>query len=229
MKKRLIITSALMTAVLGASLATGTYAWYQASGNATIKAVSSDTVLTIPEASISTAGEFELTVTVTPLSAAALQLSEYNAGGYKYYAINKEGTSKLEYTGVEGAVASKAYSVTVQAKAQEVGGVSYTLAQVAEALNGQKVKVDVAIKTGSDDRMKFTAQTGALADGALFDGANTETFTSAALTTANLTDGIVVGYIGVRVDGDKGTGGLTPDTGTITADFTVTVRAEAAA
>lgn len=30
MKKRLLITSALMTAVLGASLATGTYAWYAA-------------------------------------------------------------------------------------------------------------------------------------------------------------------------------------------------------
>ncbi len=35
MKKRLLITSALMTAVLGASLATGTYAWYQVSNNST--------------------------------------------------------------------------------------------------------------------------------------------------------------------------------------------------
>ena len=30
MKKRLFITTALMTAVLGCSLATGTYAWYTA-------------------------------------------------------------------------------------------------------------------------------------------------------------------------------------------------------
>lgn len=43
MKKRLLITSALMTAVLGASLATGTYAWYQAAaGSATVSQATAD-------------------------------------------------------------------------------------------------------------------------------------------------------------------------------------------
>ena len=45
MKKRLLITSALMTAVLGASLATGTYAWYSAtSGSVDLTANDSATV-----------------------------------------------------------------------------------------------------------------------------------------------------------------------------------------
>lgn len=44
MKKRLLITSALMTAVLGASLATGTYAWYAASANGTLQATDSETI-----------------------------------------------------------------------------------------------------------------------------------------------------------------------------------------
>ena len=39
MKKRLFITSALMTAVMAASLATGTYAWYQATGTGGIATI----------------------------------------------------------------------------------------------------------------------------------------------------------------------------------------------
>ena len=55
MKKRLLITSALMTAVLGASLATGTYAWYQAeAGNVALNAATGGSITTgIDGASIS--------------------------------------------------------------------------------------------------------------------------------------------------------------------------------
>lgn len=42
MKKRLIITSALMTCLLGASLATGTYAWYQATASASVTSVATN-------------------------------------------------------------------------------------------------------------------------------------------------------------------------------------------
>lgn len=38
MKKRLLISSVLMSAVLACALGTGTYAWYQAGGGATVKA-----------------------------------------------------------------------------------------------------------------------------------------------------------------------------------------------
>lgn len=44
MKKRLLITSALMTAVLGASLATGTYAWYSASAAGTLNASANESI-----------------------------------------------------------------------------------------------------------------------------------------------------------------------------------------
>lgn len=51
MKKRLLITSALMTAVLGASLATGTYAWYSATEGTFVKgAMGSETISTVDNA-----------------------------------------------------------------------------------------------------------------------------------------------------------------------------------
>lgn len=53
MKKRLLITSALMTAVLGASLATGTYAWYSATASLSIDATQKGSVGT------ATSGSFE--------------------------------------------------------------------------------------------------------------------------------------------------------------------------
>lgn len=46
MKKRLLITSALMTAVLGASLATGTYAWYAATTTGGLNAAESNATVT---------------------------------------------------------------------------------------------------------------------------------------------------------------------------------------
>ena len=46
MKKRLFITTALMTAVLGCSLATGTYAWYTASGGSAAQYATASSNLT---------------------------------------------------------------------------------------------------------------------------------------------------------------------------------------
>lgn len=92
MKKRLLITSALMTAVLGASLATGTYAWYTVTNAASLThtAISADfTANDTQHALDGITVEFKLTpaATKTKLS---------NTDG-KYKVWNKDGTVATEY------------------------------------------------------------------------------------------------------------------------------------
>lgn len=78
MKKRLIITSALMTCLLGASLATGTYAWYQA-GNATVKSTQATGTVSSTVTSISLD---DLTIIFT-IGETSVQLSNYNTTSQK--------------------------------------------------------------------------------------------------------------------------------------------------
>ena len=64
MKKRLIITSALMTCLLGASLATGTYAWYQATAAATVTPVATNAGVGTAASTLSDVN-YEVSVTYT--------------------------------------------------------------------------------------------------------------------------------------------------------------------
>lgn len=95
MKKRLLITSALMTAVLGASLATGTYAWYAVSNTqATMTKVTSNNLSSSVGASVSAAGLNGVFGTFTPL-----QLTDDN--GASYYISGKK-VYENESADVEG-------------------------------------------------------------------------------------------------------------------------------
>lgn len=95
MKKRLLITSALMTAVLGASLATGTYAWYQvtADSSATATEVSATVGVLAPDVSIG-ALEFTITIGGADYNAGAGKLASVdltdNEGASKYYVTNSQ-------------------------------------------------------------------------------------------------------------------------------------------
>lgn len=84
MKKRLFITSALMTAVMAASLATGTYAWYQvASGGVSLAAIKGN----ITTNTTATLDALEIPLTWSDLS--GIQLTENDTG--RSYVINQAG------------------------------------------------------------------------------------------------------------------------------------------
>lgn len=88
MKKRLLITSALMTAVLGASLATGTYAWYNASA---LGAVSVTTYNGSVNSSTNTFKTGAVTVTLEVTGITAVDLVD-NTGATHYYKNEDTGT-----------------------------------------------------------------------------------------------------------------------------------------
>ena len=81
MKKRLIITSALMTCLLGASLATGTYAWYQATAAATVTPVATNAGVGTAASTLSDVNyEVSVTYTANEGKLAAVSLTDPNGG-----------------------------------------------------------------------------------------------------------------------------------------------------
>ena len=88
MKKRLLISSVLMSAVLACALGTGTYAWYAASGGAGASVNSTGTTTgTLETASAAgTIGAYELSITVTP--SGSIQLS--NDDGVSYVMVGTQ-------------------------------------------------------------------------------------------------------------------------------------------
>lgn len=248
MKKRLLITSALMTAVLGASLATGTYAWYQASGTATTNTVKS-TDVSVSKPTIEVGGIYELEVSVEEVTEkSALQLTEYvaaveadeasgvtaSAAKYTHYYINNKG-QKVSYAGETGKVNSKVYKISLKTKdgtytPDEGNAVNYTAAQAASALAGQNVTISVAnAETGSDSRTKLYITDSVIADDVVFDGAATPTnsVTTSEFTEDDWLNGTgVVAYVAVRVDGNYETNNNETgnyDDGDIEVKFNVTV------
>lgn len=114
MKKRLFITSALMTAVMAASLATGTYAWYQATGTGGINATSTSQTVTTVDPGIKMNG-VAVTASLTPVSTDKLHLAEVNTEKTAY--VTKYLNAKNEevvYSLPEKAVAAKAYVLSIK-------------------------------------------------------------------------------------------------------------------
>ena len=121
MKKRLLITSALMTAVLGASLATGTYAWYQVSAGFT--ATATTTVATAGNAAL---GEKALTASWSTIDALNLTDTEGNCKVWNGQAVvdaNDDAPVKadvctLTLSGTDLAGYAGTYTVTIRATDQ---------------------------------------------------------------------------------------------------------------
>lgn len=125
MKKRLFITSALMTVVLGASLATGTYAWYQVSAGGVSLANNSGTITTGTD---TTFEAVELSAEFSQID--KLALTDSNGKSYVYVNGVKNdvtGTTEmpkfdevkltLSGSGVDWATIAGNYTVTVTTEA----------------------------------------------------------------------------------------------------------------
>lgn len=233
MKKRLLITSALMTAVLGASLATGTYAWYQASGTATIKSVTANGTVSTPTATIDQGGEFELSLEAKEVASTTgkdLQLSSVEEGKYTHYYISQNGGAKVKYDGVAGATNVKVFAIVAKSKAQTIKDTPYSAEAVADVLNGGKAKVSVKKADGVEhDRTKFVLATteidpARVSEGEVNPNIESLSFDKEALVSA---DGQIIAYVSVRVEGDN-EDNTHADTAAISSNFTVTIEAQAA-
>ncbi len=88
MKKRLIITSALMTCLLGASLATGTYAWYQATAGSLDYKIATKGNISTKENSYEL-GKFEITAVLGDVST---EVDLTDETGHTYYYLPDKNT-----------------------------------------------------------------------------------------------------------------------------------------
>ena len=132
MKKRLLISSALMTAVLACALGTGTYAWYEASraGDTLSKAtgVGSAQISTSSQSLSVGATDTKVTLSFTAASVnATLELT--NDAGVTYY-VDTNGNQHEKTTG------NKVGSFTISAGWD---GGSAPSADVVDALEGKSV------------------------------------------------------------------------------------------
>ena len=148
MKKRLFITSALMTAVMAASLATGTYAWYAASNAGGVHPTTKSTTHTAAKPQISVSTDLAITVEVTPVNTESVlhmsQVNEKDNTKYDSYYLNTL-NQKVLYTRIGNAVAAKAYTVKVT-----IPGVDVVLSQNKASLAGVTLNIDVARITATD-------------------------------------------------------------------------------
>lgn len=137
MKKRLLITSALMTAVLGASLATGTYAWYQAAaGQATYTPATSGNIGTV--ANGYTTGSFTVSASISEPST-KVALTDTNGDTYYYL---QDGTTKvLDESG--SLVKSASVSVNISITYTADGLTDAEIAAAWAALNIDEISVSV--------------------------------------------------------------------------------------
>lgn len=160
MKKRLLITSALMTAVLGASLATGTYAWYKAGevGNSYAEAVKVNTIST--KENSYTTGSFKVEAILGTVTD-KVDLTDKNGNTYYYLpngttlvnageAATKTGTSdvkiKITYTGAEGTNLN-ADEISALWKTLKITEVKVTLKAEGQVKVGTTSTAAVAVET----------------------------------------------------------------------------------
>ena len=220
MKKRLFITSALMTAVMAASLATGTYAWYAAGGTGGIKSTEAKGVIATVDPTITTEG-VEVTATlaeVTPNS--KLCLAELVGGAYKTYYLNSNNV-EVEYTRTDS-VASKAYEVKV----------TITNMDNVSTLLGQTITISVTADDAGAEGAKRTKvwvsdSKNALADDAVYVEKTSVEYTFPTVS-AEVNKTTVVAYVAVYVDGNNVSGSTNvADTGNISGNFTVSIANKA--
>lgn len=226
MKKRLFITSALMTAVMAASLATGTYAWYQAASTGGVKTTTEKAAIATAKPTISVSSELAITVTLTPKDKDVLHMSQLNTEktGYDSYYLSAQG-AKVLYSRPTGAVAVKAYLVEVTIP----GANEQEILQNKASLAGVSLKITVAPDTeaGADARTKVWAVD--YSDGAYDDDKLQGSEDSTVVFTFNETYTAIdtkqkVAVVYVYVDGSANGKDLIADSDPIKADFKVTVE-----
>lgn len=140
MKKRLLISSALMTAVLACALGTGTYAWYQAGAAATAVAGTAATGSVGTAVNSYSAGS----VTFTPVLALGEDEKPVltDTQGRTYYYL-KNGETKVEDQGVANEKKYGSGKVSVTAALSNASG-SATLADVLPELAGKTITVTLS-------------------------------------------------------------------------------------
>ena len=129
MKKRLLITSALMTAVLGASLATGTYAWYEATSNAEVSSTASSSTFNTSSQGHEIGGAGEIRLTFTGGNA---NIELTNGDGVTKYMDEND-----NYYVKEVAVSTQVGTYTISAEWCEANAATNT--DMHKALAGQSV------------------------------------------------------------------------------------------
>lgn len=233
MKKRLFITSALMTAVMAASLATGTYAWYQASGSGGVFATSASTEnLVTASPNINLTGNVDVVASLEEVTNSKLCLSEWVAGENKYktYYLNSA-LDEVEYTRTTGAVAAKAYKIKVKVKtvsnAKITNDEQFNFA-VSQLLNAS-LKITVASTQGRAH--PFLSAT-ALADEADYvptPNGITINLSSSINDYGTFSDpkDMVIGYVAIWVDGNnvkEEDRSNVVDSNDVPCDFTVSIE-----
>ena len=148
MKKRLLITSELMTAVLGASLATGTYAWYQAASGSVGAATNSGTIQT--SASDHSINGVELGVSYSSIPTLALTDTDGNAWVYD------AGETKVTYNGSNAKYT--AVTITVGNEDENYSAIAGTYTVTVSATGAARVALEVGdvYDEEDNDKVEFT-------------------------------------------------------------------------
>ena len=146
MKKRLFITSALMTAVMAASLATGTYAWYVTSAGAGVTTVDATSKVNTAANNYS-AGAVTFNAIISSTGTPKLT----DNSGRTYYYLGSVGTNnKAEDTGAQ--LTDKYATGTVSITGVLNTGGTATYGEVMTSLIGKTYRITV---TSSDANVKF--------------------------------------------------------------------------
>ena len=240
MKKRLFITSALMTAVMAASLATGTYAWYSTSDRGGIIAttVEANQITTAPGITVSS------TIPVTSAyravnASSKLHLSKWNQGNsYSTYYIDAN-DKKIEYQRTTNEVALKAFIVSITIKKGEAEGEAkdeLTYNQYVSALSGASFDVTVSATGVNASRihpmvaLEDASKTGSkLKDDDIFvERLNTTVTLPSAADFGTFAEpkAVDVVYVAVRMDGETAGQEITKDDNNspLSATFAVTIK-----
>ena len=230
MKKRLFITSALMTAVMAASLATGTYAWYSANtegGGVQASAQNLNTATVNPTISL---GKVSLDVNLTEVDATSeLTFATPTGGAYNQnwssFYLNKS-NEKVEFpltsgkasAGDKHLVYSKAYKVSVSVKVSDITGDDKAKQQEfnnrVASLVGTYISISVKDTAEVDDTRvhewvvstQDTSPNNTLADDAPRSNNATSLYNLPAVTdgfgTLTAPKSIEVAYVAVYVEGE---------------------------
>ncbi len=174
MKKRLFITSALMTAVMAASLATGTYAWYVTGAGTGVSLVEATSKVNTAANSYS-AGAVTFNANISSTGAPKLTDNK----GKTYYYLGSVGTNnKAEDTGAQLTDKYATGTVSITGVLTNGAGASATYKEVMTSLIGKKYKITV---TSSDANVKFFDSV-PTAEG--FNWAGAKTWSSQVITIA---------------------------------------------
>ena len=219
MKKRLFITSALMTAVMAASLATGTYAWYQASGTGGITTTEAHGTVATVDPTINLEGNIAVTATVAEVSPGSqLCLAEWvpgvgeAKGTFKTYYLNSNKEEvQYDYT-KKSQVVSKAYavSVTIPKGEHDKSPDAIEYAKNVSALLGQTITITVTADDAGAEGAKRTKVWASPKGTALVDNCDFSDTFSVPYTfpsaSASVSETTVVAYVAVYVDGNHESG-----------------------